>query len=60
MRVVSVVCSGTKSSSSLVVGGGGNVLTGDGYTLFSGLPLYNTCMYCGDLNSADKDFFKLT
>ena len=37
MKVVYVVCSRTQSSSSLV---GGNVKTGDGYELFSGLSLY--------------------
>ena len=39
MKVVSVVCSGIQSSSSLV-GSGGNVLTGKGYELFSGVSLY--------------------
>ena len=52
-KVVSVVCSGKQSSSSLV--GVLVVLIGEGYELFSDVSLF-TCMHCGDLNSDDKDY----
>ena len=57
MKVASVVCSGTQRSNSLVRGGGLIFRPGIGmnYLLF----FHCTCMHCGDLNSAHKDFFKV-
>ena len=56
MEVVSVVCSSTQSSSSLVRRRGVMFRPGMGMNYF----LVSHCMYCGYLNSAHKDFLKLT
>ena len=57
MKVVSIVCSGTQSSGSLV---GGGVMFRPWRDMNYFLVSQFTCMHCGDLNGADKDFFKLT
>ena len=57
MKIVFGVCSGTQSSSSLVRGGGIIFLPGMGMNYF--LVSLFTCMHCGDLNSAHKDFLKV-
>ena len=58
MKVVSVVCTGMQSSSSLDRGGGGwsVVILRPGMGMNYFLVSHFTCMHCGDLNSAHKDF----
>ena len=56
MKVVSVVCSGTRSSSSL----GGVVIFRPGMGMNYFLVSHFTCIHCGNLNSAHEGFKKLT
>ena len=56
MKVVSVVCSDTQNGSSLVRGRDGIFRPWMSMNYF----LVSHCMHCGDLNSAHKDFLKLT